>query len=78
MRGINDCLAGRGLTVDMQPELDIETIARWAVSTYGADAVPIIRRCAAQNLLADEPEAAECWRLVAEVADQFLYGRSVH
>ena len=62
----------------MEPDLDIETIARWALSAYGADAVPLMRRCAAQNLMEEDFEAAECWKLAAEVADQFLYGRSVH
>ena len=62
----------------MEPDLDILAIARWAIATYGADAVPIIRRRAAENLLADEPEAAECWRRVAEAASRFLGMPTVH
>ena len=62
----------------MNADFDILTVARWAVATYGAEAVPIIRRRAAENLLADEPEAAECWRLVAEVASQTLAGAQLH
>lgn len=62
----------------MDADLDILSIARWAVASYGADAVPIIRRRAAENLMADEPEAAECWRQVADAASQFLCGRVLH
>ena len=62
----------------MDTEFDILTIARWAISVYGADAVPIIKRRAAENLLADEPEAAECWKRVAEAAGHFLCGRHLH
>lgn len=62
----------------MDMDLDIETIARWAVLTYGAEAVPIIRRRAAENLLADDPEAAACWKQVAEAVRDYLAGRSLH
>jgi hypothetical protein len=62
----------------MDSDLDILEIARWAISVYGAMAVPIIKRRAAENLLADEPEAAECWKQVAEAAHNFLCGRRVH
>jgi len=58
----------------MDVDFDILTLARWAIATYGAEAIPIIRRRAAENLLADEPEAAECWKLVAEAASQTLAG----
>lgn len=62
----------------MDLDLDIHCIARWAISVYGADAVPIIRRRAAENLLADEPEAAETWKLVADAADHYLCGRHLN
>jgi hypothetical protein len=62
----------------METDFDISTIARWAISLYGAQAVAIIRRRAAENLLADEPEAAACWREVAEAANNFLCGRYLH
>lgn len=62
----------------MSLEFDILEIARWAISEFGADAVPIIRRRAAENLLADEPEAAETWKRVAEAASDFLCGRHLH
>lgn len=62
----------------MNADFDILTVARWAVATYGAEAIPIIRRRAAENLLADEPEAAECWKLVAEAASQTLAATQLH
>ncbi len=62
----------------MDADLDILAIARWAIATYGANAVPIIRRRAAENLLAQEPEAAETWKQVAEAASRFLCGRTLH
>lgn len=62
----------------MDVDFDILALARWAISTYGAQAVPIIRRRAAENLMANEPEAAECWKQVAEAASRFLCGRTVH
>lgn len=78
MSGINEHTGRAGEGPFMEMDLDIETIARWAVSTYGPKAVPIIRRCAAANLMADDPEAAECWKRVAEAADKFLCSQSVH
>lgn len=62
----------------MEFELDILDIARWAISTYGVSAVAIIRRRAAENLMAGEDEAAECWKRVAEAAAAYLYGRRPH
>ena len=62
----------------MEAELDIVAIARWAIAAYGAQAVPIIKRRAAENLMADEPEAAETWKRVAEAANNFLCGRHLH
>lgn len=68
----------RVLSRIMEPDLDILAIARWAISVYGAQAVPIIKRRAAENLMADEPEAAETWKRVAEAANHFLCGRHLH
>lgn len=62
----------------MEADLDILAIARWAIATFGADAVPIIRRRAAENLLAEELEAAECWKRVADAAGRYLAGRLLH
>lgn len=62
----------------MYLDLDILEIARWAISVYGAQAVPIIKRRAAENLMAEEPEAAECWKQVAEAASDFLCGRHLN
>jgi len=62
----------------MEADANILAIARWAICTFGAEAVPIIRRRAAENLMADEPEAAECWKRVAAAADRFLAGRVMH
>ena len=69
---------GASRSTDLDLDLDIHAIARWAVSVYGAEAVPIIRRRAAENLMADEPEAAETWKQVADVADHYLCGRHLH
>ena len=57
---------------------DIIEIARWAVRAFGQDAVMVIRRRAAENLLAEEEEAAQTWRLVADAAQDFLCGRNLH
>lgn len=62
----------------MEFELDILDIARWAIAAYGVSAVAIIRRRAAENLMAGEEEAAECWKQVADAADAFLCGRRAH
>jgi hypothetical protein len=57
---------------------DIAAIARWAVVTFGSEASSIIRRRAAENLIADEREAAALWCQVADVADLYLGQASVH
>ena len=75
---INDVRPKQAFSRAMEPDLDILAIARWAISTYGGEAVPIIRRRAAENLLADDPEAAECWKRVAEAAGRFLGSRTLH
>lgn len=63
----------------MATELDdILAIARWAVGAFGADAVAVIRRRAAENLMAEEIEAAQTWHRVAEAASHFLCGRHLH
>ncbi len=78
MRRINVLPRKAELDGAMDAEFDILAIARWAVASYGAEAVPIIRRRAAENLMADEPEAADCWRRVADAASRFLRGRVLH
>ncbi|MDE2463433.1 MAG: hypothetical protein KGO02_06950 [Alphaproteobacteria bacterium] len=57
---------------------DVAAIARWAVITFGSEAGTVIRRRAAENLLADEREAAALWCQVADIADHYLGQASVH
>ena len=71
-------LLGGGRSTGLDLDLDLHGIARWAGSVYGAEAVPISRRRAAENLMADEPEAAETWKQVADVANHYLCGRHLH
>ena len=78
MRSVNELAWGPALAFCMELDSDIVVIARWAVATYGAHAVPIIRRRAAENMMAEEPEAAECWKRVADAANDFLCGRRLN
>ena len=59
-------------------EVCVDELASWAVAAYGPCAGAIIRRRMAESLLANDQEAARCWRLVAEAADHFIDRRQLH
>jgi len=59
-------------------EICVDELASWAVAAYGPCAGAIIRRRVAESLLANDREAARCWRLVAEAADHYIDRRQLH
>ncbi len=65
----NDCV---------EIEICVDELASWAVAAYGTSAGAVIRRRVAESLLANDPEAARCWRLVAEAADHYIDRRQLH
>ncbi|MBU6444844.1 MAG: hypothetical protein KGR48_13145 [Alphaproteobacteria bacterium] len=59
-------------------EVCVDELASWAVAAYGTCAGAVIRRRVAESLLANDPEGARCWRLVAEAADHYIDRRQLH